>query len=43
MVCIPGVEAGFLGFQNIPFTNGWVQIGGAISYGRFTDDGECRR
>ena len=36
---IPGVEAGFLGFQNIPFTNGWVQIDGAISYGRFTDDG----
>lgn len=34
---IPGVAAGFTDFQNIPFTNGWVQINGEIIYGRFTD------
>lgn len=36
---IPGAEAGFIDFQNIPFTNGWVQIQGQIEYGIFTDDG----
>lgn len=36
---IPGAEIGFIDFQNIPFTNGWVQIDGVIEYGRFTDDG----
>lgn len=35
---IPGVAAGFVDFQNIPFTNGWVQIEGEIMYGRFVDD-----
>ena len=30
---IPGVAAGFIDFQNIPFTNGWVQIDGEIMYG----------
>ena len=34
---IPGVSVGFLDFQNIPFTNGWVQIDGELMYGRFTD------
>lgn len=34
---IPGVGAGFVDFQNIPFTNGWVQIDGEIMYGRMTD------
>lgn len=34
---IPGVQAGFVDFQNIPFTNGWVQINGEIMYGRFFD------
>lgn len=34
---IPGVSAGFIDFQNIPFTNGWVQIDGELMYGRFTD------
>lgn len=34
---IPGVAAGFVDFQNIPFTNGWVQIDGEIMYGRFFD------
>ena len=32
---IPQVRAGFLDFQNIPFTNGWVQIAGEIAYGKF--------
>ena len=34
---IPGIAAGFLDFQNIPFTNGWVQIDGEIMYGRMMD------
>lgn len=36
---IPGAEIGFVDFQDIPFTNGWVQIQGMIEYGRMTDDG----
>lgn len=36
---IPGVSIGFIDFQNIPLTNGWVQINGTIEYGRYTDDG----
>lgn len=36
---VPGIAAGFLDFQNIPFTNGWVQIDGEIMYGKFTDNG----
>lgn len=36
---IPGAEVGFIDFQDIPFTRGWVQIQGQIEYGRFTDDG----
>lgn len=35
---IPVVEAGFVNFQNIPFTQGWAQIDGAISYGKYTDN-----
>ena len=34
---IPEVRVGFIDFQNIPFTKGWMQICGAISYGRSTD------
>lgn len=34
---IPGVAAGFIDFQDIPFTNGWLQIDGEIMYGRFCD------
>ena len=29
---MPGVRAGFIDFQNIPFTNGWVQIDGELAY-----------
>lgn len=36
---IPGARAGFIDFQNIPFTNGWVQIQGEIGYGKATDNG----
>lgn len=35
---IPEVRIGFNDFQNIPFTNGWVQIQGEISYGKMTDN-----
>lgn len=35
---LPGVEAGFIDFVDIPFTRGWVQIDGTISYNAFTDN-----
>ena len=34
---IPGATVGFIDFQNIPLTNGWVQIAGEIYYGRSMD------
>lgn len=34
---IPGLAVGFLNFQNIPFTNGWLQIDGEIMYGKMLD------
>lgn len=34
---IPRLSAGFIDFQNIPLTNGWVQIEGEISWGKMTD------
>lgn len=34
---IPQVRIGFIDFQNIPFTNGWVQIQGEVAYGKMTD------
>jgi len=39
---IPEVRAGFIDFQDIPFTNGWVQIQGEISYGKMMDDAWVR-
>lgn len=39
---IPQVRIGFNEFQNIPFTNGWVQIQGEISYGKMTDNAWTR-
>lgn len=39
---MPQVRVGFLDFQNIPFTKGWVQIGGEIAYGKMLDDGWLR-
>lgn len=35
---VPGVTVGFIDFQNIPFTNGWIQINGCIMYGKFMDN-----
>lgn len=35
---IPQVRVGFIDFQNIPLTNGWVQIQGDIAYGKFADN-----
>ncbi len=35
---IPGAEVGFIDFQDIPFTNGWVQIQGVVEYGIMRDD-----
>ncbi|MCH5319929.1 MAG: hypothetical protein J1E38_09520 [Paramuribaculum sp.] len=36
---IPQLSAGFVDFQDIPFTKGWLQIEGELSYGKFTDAG----
>ncbi len=36
---IPQVRAGFNDFQPVPFTNGWVEIQGEISYGKMADNG----
>ncbi len=35
---IPGFEAGFVDFVDVPFTRGWLQIDGVIGYGKFTDN-----
>ncbi len=35
---IPQVRAGFIDFQDIPFTNGWVQIQGEVAYGKMMDN-----
>lgn len=40
---IPGAGAGFIEFQNIPFTNGWLQINGVVEYGYYTDDRYTRQ
>ncbi len=34
---IPELRVGFIDFVDIPFTDGWMQIQGEISYGRTTD------
>lgn len=34
---VPRVAVGFIDFQDIPFTDGWVQIQGEVSWGKFTD------
>lgn len=35
---IPGARVGFIDFQNIPFTKGWLQIQGEIGYYKSTDN-----
>lgn len=34
---VPEARIGFIDFQNVPFTNGWVQIQGEYSFGKPTD------
>lgn len=36
---MPEVRVGFIDFQDIPFTQGWVQIQGEVSYGKRQDNG----
>lgn len=36
---VPQVRAGFVDFQNIPFTNGWLQIQGELAFGKYMNDG----
>jgi hypothetical protein len=36
---IPGVSLGFIDFQDIPYTNGWVQVDLELKYGKFADSG----
>lgn len=35
---IPQVRAGFVDFQKVPLTNGWLEIQGELSYGKFADN-----
>ncbi len=35
---MPGVIAGFVDFQDIPLTNGWVQIDGELGYWKYIDN-----
>lgn len=36
---MPGWRLGFIDFQDIPFTRGWVQIQGELDYTKYTDSG----
>lgn len=35
---VPQVRVGFVDFQDIPLTRGWVQIRGELAYGRYVQD-----
>lgn len=35
---MPGVRIGFYGFEDIPFTNGWLQVNGELFFGRPADN-----
>lgn len=39
---IPQVRVGFVDYQDIPFTKGWAQIDGEISYGKMADSDYVR-
>lgn len=39
---IPMVSAGFVDFQDIPLTGGWLQIEGRVSFGKFMDNSYLR-
>lgn len=34
---VPQVRLGFVDFQNVPFTKGWLQVMIDVAYGKFTD------
>ena len=40
---IPQIRAGFVDFQNIPLTEGWLQIQGELGYGKFADGGWMKK
>lgn len=35
---LPEVRAGFVDFQNVPFTKGWLQVQGEIAFGKYIQD-----
>lgn len=35
---MPGIRAGFIDFQDIPFTKGWVQIQGELGFWKYIDN-----
>ena len=35
---LPEIAIGITEFQKVPFTNGWIEAEGILSYGKFTDD-----
>lgn len=39
---MPQLRVGFIDFQDVPFTRGWIQIGGEVAFGRMIDDGWWR-
>lgn len=39
---VPQARIGFIDFQDIPFTHGWLQIQAECAYGKFTDSGWLR-
>lgn len=40
---IPQIRGGFVDFQPVPFTKGWVEVQGELGYGKFTDGGWMRK
>ena len=40
---VPQLRAGFVDFQNVPLTDGWLQIQGELGYGKFADGGWMNR
>lgn len=39
---LPEIRGGLNGFQNIPYTQGWIQIHCELAYGKFMDDSSWR-
>ena len=40
---VPQLRAGFVDFQNVPLTDGWLQIQGELGYGKFADGGWMKK